>query len=1126
MKILRALFALLLLLSPGVLMAEEGPVRETTVYIPFEEFWKTFEREDRGVFLPYKEFRELWDAARAAAKTQTPFAPEGVAFAEITGTAEVVEQVVRADARLVLDAMSPGWHEVDLGLKGVTLSRAVMVTDTGERPARIRGSSAAGYTLLLHQEGDAPERHTLHLNFTAALSTESEGQGTRGFSFSLPPAPISRWELLIPEPGVELSLEPRLATTAVPEADPDTETRVLVFLGATPALSVRWIPRVEGARDMDALVQSFLLHRVQLANDFNRTHVEARLTISRVPIEAVSFRIPAGERVVEVSSPGLRAWSVAEEECAQRLDVTFLRPVRDRHTVHIRTERYQPPARRQVPILEVVGGVLPTGQVRVELAEDLRADVRELSGLTRMNIPQPAGRNAPAGPDTAAFHYEYTSLPASLELEVEPVLPQITANNLIVAQLDPEMMELHVQSTLDVRRAGVFQVTLDVPEGFELFELRVSPAAHRLDSHRLGEPGNGRRTLFVEFASRVSGQVTLNFILRQEQRREALLSHEGGEEVFEIPVVRASGSQVSTDEGQVVVTGPAYLTFRAVETAAMRPLPVIPPVTTSQVRQFAYSYASEAPLLRVGAVRKAPHVTVEQLMSVRVEVGVAHFESTLHTHVRYSGVRGLRVDVPANLTELIQIRPADVRRRVMADAEGVEEGQVAWMLERPAELLGNFALVFSWEIPMEGLVAGEERPLPVPRLIPRGVDRASGQVVLRKADTLDISVAGEPAGLNPIDPRHDLIQRARFPDAALAFEFQNDWSITAAVTRYEPAALKSTGIERGLVRQVLTRGGQTTVQAIYRMRSTRQRLELQLPPGAEFDSRPLRVNGRPVTLERGAADHVYIPLTGQNADEAFLLEIRYNLPEGGGRLRVPRFVESPAMQQVYLSVHVPENQVYLGHRGQWNPEFIWRVGKGFRLTPSARRGNAELLAWVSEGVSVDRGSLDILPVDGQHLLFSALHPDTEGVTLRVSTFPLRGFYGFVIGAGVLLGLALVRCRIATRLLAVAGAAVFLVLAAVFTPSLSRAVINDATAAGAALILILWFAWDLVVRLPQWRSAHPHAPPAPARPARGAAAYARRTRHPAAPAVKPPAPAPDPTSTPSGTPDAGEVNDEV
>jgi len=290
------------------------------------------------------------------------------------------------------------------------------------------------------------------------------------------------------------------------------------------------------------------------------------------------------------------------------------------------------------------------------------------------------------------------------------------------------------------------------------------------------------------------------------------------------------------------------------------------------------------------------------------------------------------------------------------------------------------------------------------------------------------------------------------------------------------------------------------VQAIYRMRSTRQRLELRLPPGAEFDSRPLRVNGRPVTLERGAADHVYIPLTGQSADEAFLLEIRYTLPEGGGGLRVPHFVESPAMQQVFLSVHLPENQVYLGHRGDWNPEFIWRVGKGFRLTPSSRRGSAELLSWVSEGVNVEGGSLDVLPVDGQHLLFSALHPKTEGVTLRMSAFPLRGFYGIVIGAGVLLGLALVRCRIGTRILVVAAVAVLLVLAAVFTPSLSRALINDATAAGAALVGILWFVWDLVVRLPQWRKSKRRVPPA--------------------------RPAPLPPQPPKPKSDAGEVHDEA
>jgi len=1103
MKMLRSMLALLALVVPP-LFAEESPPPvspppvpeeaeplERQLYIPYDEFWRVFEREDRGVFLPYAEFRKLWEAAREAQATVEPEGPKGVAISEITGSARVLGEVVRVDMELVLDAMNAAWHEVPLGLKEVTLSRATL----DGQPARVRGDSVSGYTLLLHHRDAAPGRHVLALEFAAALQTgsrEPAGQGVRGFRFTLPPAPVSRWRLHIPEPGIELHSEPRLATATLPEEDPENETLVEIFLAAAPALDVRWTPRVEGAMDLDPMIQANLIHLVRVGSDLTRNLVTAQLQISRAPVPRISFAIPAGERVVDVRAEGLRAWSVAELEDGQRLDVVFLEPVRGEQRIALDLERYQPTARRTVPMVEVLDTILQRGSLVVSLDEGLRADAAVVQGLTRQD-PATVIREL-REPGSLDFGYQYRALPFELTLDVEEVQPRITARNEVTALLAPLAMELRVVANLDVRRAGVFQLALDVPDGFTLSNLEVK-SQHRLDGHQLGDPVDGRRALLVDFASRVTGEVKLQFLLRREVREEALLTPTGEEVFFDIPVVRAVGEQVESDEGTILVSAPDYLTLRVTESAALRP---VSSHTGEQALpgnrvpvQFAFAYAADTPSLRIGALRRAPHITVGLLQTVRVEAGVARFDVLLSSEVRYSGVRGLRLDVPTELADRIQIQNTDVRRRVLPEAADLAEGMTAWLLERPAEFLGESDIGLTWETPMVGLDVGSQRTLEIPRLVPREVDRAWGQVVLRKAEALDIAVAELSPGLIPIDPRHDLMRGRSYPDAALAFEFHRDWSLTAVVTRYEPAALMATSIERGLVRQVLTRGGQTTVQALYLLRSTRQRLEVRLPADVEFDARPLRINGRPVTLERGTEGHVYIPLTGQNADEPLLLELRYALAGGGNRLHVPHFVEEPAVQQVYLSVHIPDNVVYLGHRGPWNPEYVWRADDGFRLIPSGRMDSRALLRWVAQGVQVDTAALDQLPVDGQHLLFSSLRPDTSGRVLAVSTFPLRLFYGGVIGGGILLGLLLLRVRLHTRLVVVAAVLALLVLAAVFTPSLSRALVNDATAAGAFLVLILWFVWDVVVRWPRYRrarraaSATPPAVPAKAEEVRDA-----------------------------------------
>ena len=43
---------------------DDAVIREQTIYIPYTKLRETFEKEGRGVFLPYEKFQELWNAAR------------------------------------------------------------------------------------------------------------------------------------------------------------------------------------------------------------------------------------------------------------------------------------------------------------------------------------------------------------------------------------------------------------------------------------------------------------------------------------------------------------------------------------------------------------------------------------------------------------------------------------------------------------------------------------------------------------------------------------------------------------------------------------------------------------------------------------------------------------------------------------------------------------------------------------------------------------------------------------------------------------------------------------------------------------------------------------------------------
>lgn len=1075
------------------------PARETEtgIYIPYEEFWRVFERENRGVYLPYGEYRKLVEQAKAAGKTDAGEGLKGTLVTELAGVLEAGDGVASGTATVTVEVFSKGWHEVPLRLDPLTLTRARL----DGVPARIRREEASGYVLMLEKRDDQPSTHVLELEFAVPL----EGDTKKSVAFPLPDVAVNRWTFSVPDAEVSFGEDTPLAVTRLENED---RTSVELLLAGHKFFRVHWTPEVEGARNMRAVVRANVRQEYDIQPDIIRSVAEVALRIDRAPLEGVTLRLPASERVVEITSPDLRSWTAGGEvDGVRAIEVVFQKPRKGDVTLRVESERYEVGEEWSAPLIGVEGATRQIGSLLLLLDESLRVEPSGTEGLSRLDLASAARIPGRGGHPSAGWSYR--SLPAVLRLELEEVEPEIGLTTHTVMVVDPRGETQRVAARFQVDRAGVFQLGLSIPDGFEFInpEWRNGKEFSAV-RYEMGSAENGRRRVDFDFERRVRGAVELKFDLKREVAREALQTPTGEEVEIAVPVVRGIEGDVVRDEGRVVVGAPAYLALRVRETGGVRERPwravgVEGTLLSGQSPQLGFRHTGGPVRILLTARRRDPYLTVDQLLVMRAESGVAHFTADFQFQVNYSGVRTLRVDVPTDLADDIRITREEIRKREVEDAPDVKEGMTAWLLEGPGEFLGGVSIPLAWEVPLSDMDVGTRRDLAIPHLIPRGVDRSQGQIVLRKAESMDVVVAEAGNALIPIDPRHDLRNGRSIPDAALAYEFQRDWSLTATLVKYEPVAVKATSIDRAWIRQVVTRGGEVSVQALYQLRSVRQRLEVRLPEGAVFDAQPLRVNGAPASLERGGEGEVFLPLTGTRGDEALLLELRYSLSGGGRQFWLPHFPEDPAVQKVYMSVYLPDDQVYLGHRGGWNPETIWYVKKGFRMVPRGTRSRESLWGWVREGLSVQDSPLDRLPTDGQYLLYSSLRPETEEAVLRIAAMPHRGFLVAIVGGGVLLGLGLLRCAVRVRLVVSAGLVGALALAGVFLPSFAHALVNEATAAGAFLVVLLWGVYDLLVRLPEVRKTLPKKPAddrgAPLRPG---------SVKPRGPVESPPAPKPE------------------
>ena len=94
--------------QPRMVAEKEPPAREQTIYIPYTKLRQIFEREGRGVFVPYDEFQRLWKAAREATKKpDDPKSPLATLIAEIDSQATVSRDVMTVAAKLQIEVLTP-----------------------------------------------------------------------------------------------------------------------------------------------------------------------------------------------------------------------------------------------------------------------------------------------------------------------------------------------------------------------------------------------------------------------------------------------------------------------------------------------------------------------------------------------------------------------------------------------------------------------------------------------------------------------------------------------------------------------------------------------------------------------------------------------------------------------------------------------------------------------------------------------------------------------------------------------------------------------------------------------------------------------------------------------------------
>lgn len=1047
-------FTLLLLLTP-LASGQETPATTTPqdppetpaagslaekwdrlIYVPFKELTRVFDNQGASVVLPYAEYMDLLKKALEA-QAKAP-ASQDVILTSSTWTASVEKDLARVTVELKLNVLkADGWASLPLTFGTAAIGKV----EPDDGSVLLKGTGQGTYELLIKGAG----QKVVKLQLLATVNTSPED---RSFAIQCPPTGISELTVTIPEPDQTVRITPLQVLLPTDGMAVEGKTVAKASLGATNQFEVHWNPRAGSKPVMDLLASVSSQTNTRIETGLLQTKTTFNYEILRGELRDVTILVPADARIIDVVAAAgrIRAWNAeAVGETHQVVKAELLVPATEKFQIEVQTERslsgdevqlIGKSADGKLQGVHADAVVREAGNLTIVTDPSLSAIVKTQSGVKQIA----AGVGGQSG-DVANI-WEYSGTSGQLTVQIKPVEPRLLVNHSMQYVFRDDELRLRSVLKYTVERAGVFQLSLKVPESLTI----DSVSADGMSEFNV-DKGTGKVTLSLTQQRMGAIEVTV-------QAHQAFNSSAENAEM-ELPTLTPEG--VERETGLLTVYAPEFLDVVTVDEklAGLFPARDVAVESLPRLRHIAtWDFTRRPVTLFVRTTPRPAQISASVGTTVRVDPELMKQSSVITFNIENAGIDTLRVAVPEAVAN-------DVRFRMLSNGHSIqqrdkaaqaENGWVTWTLVLQDETTGSIQLGVDWDITLkkpEGGEAASEQSLTVepPRVLaPFTEEQAKrrrvvltetrGEIRLLRHESLSITADSQGETTEAIDVRElELMEQ----DGYLAYRYYSQpASATIRIRRHELHEVAATVVSRAAYDVVTERQPLATWRVRLRITtSERQRLRIDLPKDCDLQA-PL-LNDQRTTIEKAtdvkAADDwdaYYVNISRETtSDQEFLLTLLYRCqiaekdarpyPGFGGvqTLHLPVIGTddgSTVVQQVKLSVWSPEDIAFTGDPDQWAQEGRMppSITSPFR-SPSALAAATAMNDWILSGMSATSD----FPTQGSVAVFRAVGGQKQ---IQLTWWSRPFLFWMISGTLVVIGLILRRTtwdnRITVLLLAV------------------------------------------------------------------------------------------------------------
>jgi hypothetical protein len=893
--------------------------KEQKIYVPFEKLEQVFKGQEQGVFLPYREFLDMWNKLNvpAAAAAKEPPVQGVLASAHYTG--KVTGDVATLKGTLAFEALKKGWSKLKLGAAGLALSEA--------RTTATLSATEDGYDILFPDKGS----YALDATILGKITREA---GRSTLELPLPKTAVSQFELTIPEKGLEFTITPAAAYSAT--ETPEGGTKLLVYFGAADKVSVAWTHRV-GETALKPLLFAEAKTTVRIGSGAVRTETVLSYRILRAGVDTLEVLVPADQQVLSVEGENIREWTVEAAKPPapagmQRVKVTLHTPAKDNYTLRLKLERALKtlPEAVAFPVINAAQAERQTGTLSLFTEPELTAEVSGLQELTQQAATAAPPEKAKEE-TTAAGEFRYLRLPYAGTVTVTSAKPQVEVTSETLVVVNPDLLEVRARFSGTVKRTGIFGLQIDLPPGLQ----RVEAIGGSVESSSV-QTVAGKETLSVKFRGRQTDNfqfeltgdaprakpdapLTVPVFNPQAERHEARVG----------VAIHVSLKTNTTDKGDL----------REEDVRNLIQIPVPKPELTPLTLGFRYRGAAKPAVVQF-ELRK-PRVTalVSTLLEVR-ESQLRHVWTIDYT-VEYAGVDQFLIAVPKEIADDLQIDAVGMKEHVKSDPIPEQpEGTVLWRVTMQSKVLGGAQVRITHDTTRAETKPGETTPVALREIGTVGIFNETGQVAVVKDGNIEI-VKNEAKGLELIDPKELGSVLAQQPNIFLAWKYSaHPIALRLDVAKNLYLEVPTALVNYAVLTSVIAEDQSETTEAIYWLRNNGQQFfSVRLPAMGGVQAKLLSdayVDGEPQQPSRRPDRNellIRLPARGAVGD-AFSVRFVYEVPSPHPGQRLgwrgtlhlqPPVVAGVETLQSRWTLYLPEDHRYVGFEGSMR-ETVHRRG--------------------------------------------------------------------------------------------------------------------------------------------------------------------------------------------------------